>query len=48
MTSNSTYLVTAALAAVVVALTYQVYQERNRTSGVEINLGGRSISIETK
>jgi hypothetical protein len=37
-----------ALAAVAVVLGYQSYQERQKTTSVEISIGERGISIEKK
>ena len=48
MALNAVYLVTITLAVVVLVFGYERYQERHETSGVEINVGGKSISIETK
>lgn len=42
------YLVIGALAVTAMVLGYQVYQERQTTTGVEINVGKSGISIETK
>ena len=35
-------------AVVAVGLSYQFYQERQKTTGVEISIGERGISIEKK
>jgi predicted negative regulator of RcsB-dependent stress response len=48
MNRNILYLVIGALAAVVAVLGYQFYQERQKTTGVEISIGDRGISIEKK
>jgi len=48
MNRNILYLVIGALAVVAVVLGYQIYQERQKTTGVEINIGERGISIEKK
>jgi predicted negative regulator of RcsB-dependent stress response len=48
MNRSILYLVIGALAAVAVVLGYQFYQERQKTAGVEINIGERGISIERK
>jgi len=48
MNRNILYLVIGALAVVVMVLGYQFYRERQRTTGVEINIGERGISIEKK
>jgi hypothetical protein len=46
--SNIVYLVVGALSVAVVVLGYQLYQERKRPEGVNINLGPGGISIEKK
>lgn len=48
MNRNVLYLIAGALAAVAVVLGYQHYQERQKTTGVEINIGQGGISIEKK
>jgi predicted negative regulator of RcsB-dependent stress response len=48
MSRNVLYLVIGALAVVGSVVGYQLYQERQKTSGVEINIGERGISIEKK
>ena len=48
MNRNILYLVIGALAAVAVVLGYQFYQERQKTTGIDINVGKGGISIETK
>jgi predicted negative regulator of RcsB-dependent stress response len=48
MNRNILYLVIGALAVIAVALGYQVYQARQKTTGVEISVGERGISIEKK
>lgn len=48
MNRNILYLVIGALAVVAAVLGYQVYQERQKTTGVEISIGERGISIEKK
>ncbi|MBR0950747.1 hypothetical protein [Bradyrhizobium canariense] len=48
MSRNILYLVTGALAVVVAVLGYQVYRERQKTTGVEISIGERGVSIEKK
>jgi hypothetical protein len=47
MTRNAVYLVTIALGIVIAFSSHQLYRER-QTSGVEIHLGGESISIEQR
>jgi predicted negative regulator of RcsB-dependent stress response len=48
MSRNILYLIIGALAAAAVILGYQFYQSRQKTTGVEINIGERGISIEKK
>jgi predicted negative regulator of RcsB-dependent stress response len=48
MNRNVLYLVIGALAVVTVVIGYQLYQERQKTTGVEISIGDRGISIEKK
>ena len=45
---NILYLITGALAAVAVVLGKKLYQERQKTTGVDIRIGERGISIEKK
>jgi len=45
---NVLYAVIAVLAVASVVLGYQLYQERQKTTGVQINVGERGISIEKK
>jgi RsiW-degrading membrane proteinase PrsW (M82 family) len=46
--NNILYLVVGALAVAVVVLGYQLYQDRKKPEGVNINLGPGGISIEKK
>ena len=48
MNRNVLYLVVGALAVVSAIFGYQLYQERQKTSGIEINVGKSGISIEKK
>ena len=48
MSRNLLYLVMGALIVVLVVLGYRFYEERQKTSGIEIEVGKRSISVETK
>jgi hypothetical protein len=48
MNRNVVYLVIGALAVVSAVLGYQLYQERQKSTGVEISIGDRGISIEKK
>jgi hypothetical protein len=45
---NTLYLVIGALVVVTVVIGYQLYQERQKTTGIEINVGKSGISIEKK
>ena len=47
MNRNVLYLIIGALVVVAAVLSYQYYQERQK-SGIEINVGKDSLSIETK
>ena len=48
MNCNVLYLVIGALAVVTVVIGYQLYQERQKTTGIEIDVGKTGISIEKK
>ena len=48
MNRNTLYLVIAALVVVTAVIGYQLYQERQKTTGIEINVGKSGISIEKK
>jgi hypothetical protein len=48
MNRNALYLIIGALAVVAVIFGYQLYQDRQKTTGVEINVGRTGISIEKK
>ena len=48
MNRNVLYLVGGALVVVTVVIGYQLYQERQKTTGIEINVGKSGISIEKK
>jgi predicted negative regulator of RcsB-dependent stress response len=48
MNRNVLYLVIGVLAIVTVVIGYQLYQERQKTTGIEINVGKTGISIEKK
>ena len=48
MNRNLLYLVIGVLAVVVVVGGYQFYQERQKTSGVDISVGNGGVSIQTK
>lgn len=48
MNSNRLYLIIGALALATVVLSYLYYQERQKTTGVEINIDKSGISIEEK
>ena len=42
------FLILGALVVAVVVLGYQLQQERKKTSGIDINIGEKGISIEKK
>jgi hypothetical protein len=46
--SNVLYLVIGALVVAVVVLGYQLYEVKKEPKGVQLNIGERGISIETK
>jgi hypothetical protein len=48
MNRNVLFLLIGALAVTVAVLGYQLYQERQKTTGIEINVGKSGISIEKK
>jgi len=48
MNRNILYLVIGALVVVIVVIGYWFHQERQKTAGIEINVGKSSISIEKK
>jgi len=48
MNRNILYLVIGVLAVAAVVFGYQLYQERQKTTGIEINVGKSRISIEKK
>lgn len=48
MNRNALYAIVGVLAVVAAVLGYQLYQERQKTTGIEINVGKSGISIEKK
>ena len=46
--SNILYLAIGALAVVVAVLGYQLYQDRKKPEGVQINIGPGGLSIDKK
>ena len=48
MNRNTLYLAIGVLAAVAVVVGYLLYQERQKSHGVDINVSKGGISIETK
>jgi predicted negative regulator of RcsB-dependent stress response len=48
MNRNVLYLIIGALVVASVVFGYQYYQERQKTAGIEINVGKSGISIEKK
>ena len=48
MNRNGLYLLVGALAAAALVLGYLFYQERQKTSGIDVNIGDKHMSIETK
>jgi hypothetical protein len=48
MTRNILYAVIGVLAIALVVMGYQFYQERQKTTGIQIEVGEEGISIEKK
>lgn len=48
MSRNTLYIVIGALVAVALVAGYLLYQERQKSHSVDINIGNTGISIETK
>ena len=48
MNRDQTYLVGGVLAIAAIVLGYLYYQERQKTSGIEISVGHSRISVEKK
>ena len=48
MNRNILYAIIAALGVAAVVFGYQLYQERQKTAGIEINIGKGKIAIEKK
>jgi predicted negative regulator of RcsB-dependent stress response len=48
MNRNTLYLVIGALAVATMVIGYQLYQDRQKTTSIEINVGNTGISIEKK
>jgi hypothetical protein len=48
MSRNTLYVIIGALAVAVAVLGYLLYQEQQKTAGIEINLGNGGISVETR
>jgi hypothetical protein len=48
MKRNVLYLVIGALVVVTVVVGYQLYQERQKTTDIQIDVGKTGISIEKK
>jgi hypothetical protein len=48
MNRNTLYLVIGALAIAAVVFGYLLYQERQKTTGIEINVDKSGITIEKK
>ena len=48
MNRNVLYLAIGALDVVAVVIGYQLYHERQKTTGIEIDVGKTGISIEKK
>jgi predicted negative regulator of RcsB-dependent stress response len=48
MNRNVLYLIIGALIIAVAVFGYALYQERQKTAGIDINIGKSGISIEKK
>jgi len=48
MNRNGIYLVVGALTVAALVLGYLLYQERQKTSGIDISVGEHHISVEKK
>jgi len=48
MNRNSVYLIVGVLAAAAIVLGYLYYQERQKTSGIEISVRHNGISVDEK
>jgi hypothetical protein len=48
MSRNVLLLIIGALVIVVAVFGYQLYQDRQKTTGIQINVGKSGISIEKK
>ena len=48
MSRNALYLIVGILGIAVGAIGYQLYHERQKTTGIEISIGDRGISVEKK
>lgn len=48
MNRNVLYVVIGVLAVAAVVAGYLLYQEQQKTSGIELNLDNNGVSIETK
>jgi hypothetical protein len=48
MNRNILYLIIGALIVAIAVFGYQLYQERQKTTGIDINIGKSGISIEKK
>lgn len=48
MNRNFLYLIIGGLAVVTAVVGYLLYQERQKTTGIQINVGKSGISIEKK
>jgi len=48
MNRNALYFIIGVLVVAIVVVGYLFYQERQKTSGIDINIGDGGISIETK
>ena len=48
MNRNVLYLIIGVLAVAALVLGYQFYQQQQRTTGIQIDVGEEGVSIETR
>jgi predicted negative regulator of RcsB-dependent stress response len=48
MNRNALYLIIGVLAVAALVLGYQFYQQQQRTTGIQIDVGKGGVSIETE
>lgn len=48
MKRNALYLIIGVLVVTALVLGYQVYEQQQRTTGIQIDVGKEGVSIETR